>query len=1183
MTRMQVTIITSHSGRTVKKFSRNRDGSLAKQGAGEVTRGTASRVKIDDLESLAATLDALKSNEAICYGSHIRDADTVPLGTLHTISNKPDAIARARDYFIFPKQPGFLMLDIDESSIEPAALVETIRSLHPAFESADILWRASASSGIYSDDGRINAGLRGQRCYLVVADASHLSNLKQTLMSLSWFHGLARFDIGAAGQLLERGLIDATTLGQPERFDFAAPPILRDGLKREVPDAFISRGTGDGLLHLDKLTLDADTVERAEQNKATAKQAALHSPEREAIKGAYIEKESEKMAKRERISIGAARVALERRIDHAELSPYDTLVTAKGETVRVSAIIADPSRYHGRRFYDPMEPDYRGDDRIAVFYSNPNGSMILFSHAHGGKSYRIAGATTPPGTGHEHIGTGLAEDIKLLKSRAPEKRNVKAVKLASKHAWRTPWQLSPAALADAITAVSPRDINRGAVLAAINKRLSSTTRDALAAITLKKGETFTPDSFEQIADDAMADGGIVVIKAPHAAGKTFKLLKPIADSCAGGHESVVSITNRASLTTANARTLGLTDYSAAGEYDGRLSVCINSIINPRFGVWVDGADVVLVDEAAGTLRELHSRQSTHGESAPKVRAKLADMLGRARLSVLADADFSDDDLTTLREMVPGRAVRVLILPESDRNMVGEVTDEARAVNEIISAVKDGRRVMVPTDSAKTAEALGAYLSDLMPGKRITSIHSRNTTATSGRSDVQALLRDIATEAAQLDVMIYTPVVESGLSLQKLPGCPPVFDTHIAIYTGTVSPSAFNQMLLRDRDATRWLIGIAGAGTRGTTPATAAEMREMNAQVATMNEVLSGVAAGTETDFDAAVVRYAAMTERAGAKYGQALWAVLSARGWTLTRGRRADKAERKAATVALNKGVKSANKVATALVLAAPDLDSNQYKSFKERYSLSQLETAAVARYEIIKLFGRASPVEIGLYQRGKINTSLARFKLARSGSDNKRDTAQADNELTRTLRTFDAATAHACKVLFFRLGLDMTDGTSATVLTAAKVARVYRSLEQTPEGAALQRGGICRFRGDAQCFMTWLSRLLRKFGLALAKVGQTRADGRVYQIERDTKFNADTDEVTAPGFDVMNALDAGADEYLRRNTSDYKSTLSEVLRIRAKLLAALTRPQAADPTAIIRQLVAILDAETDGKGEAIA
>jgi hypothetical protein len=64
---------------------------------------------------------------------------------------------------------------------------------------------------------------------------------------------------------------------------------------------------------------------------------------------------------------------------------------AEGGTVTVGEILADPEKWYGARFADPLEPDYRDDARIAYacLQAVEHGEPFIFSHAHGGLRYAL--------------------------------------------------------------------------------------------------------------------------------------------------------------------------------------------------------------------------------------------------------------------------------------------------------------------------------------------------------------------------------------------------------------------------------------------------------------------------------------------------------------------------------------------------------------------------------------------------------------------------------------------------------------------------------------------------------------------------------------------------------------------------------------------------------------------------
>ena len=171
------------------------------------------------------------------------------------------AITRTRDYFQFVPAPGLLMLDYDPLPGVAALPADELRTLlveaAPCLAAAPMLWRPSVSSGICAPDGRELTGLRGQRIYIPVADASLTPKAGEALVSLLWAVGQGHAIVGTAGQTLLRTLVDATVF-QPERLDFAAPPLLADGLTRRPAQARIWGETA-GRFDLRKLIAQADS------------------------------------------------------------------------------------------------------------------------------------------------------------------------------------------------------------------------------------------------------------------------------------------------------------------------------------------------------------------------------------------------------------------------------------------------------------------------------------------------------------------------------------------------------------------------------------------------------------------------------------------------------------------------------------------------------------------------------------------------------------------------------------------------------------------------------------------------------------------------------------------------------------------------------------------------------------
>lgn len=373
-----------------KRFSLGPDGALHKEAVAQMAEGWAESIRVGDLAEFGEALDRLSSAQALGYGV----APGFPKARV--VSQKrhregDGAITRTRRYFQFAPTPGIMMLDYDPAPggepLQEQTLIEAISGAAPCLGGAPVLWRPSASSRICAADGRELTGLAGQRLYIPVSDASLIPEAGAALDTLLWAAGQGRVDIGAAGQLLTRSLVDAT-VWQPERLDFAAPPILGDGLTRQpVPHRVF--GDFKGLVDLRQFIASADgsVKTRAQQAQAVARAAA--KPEAQAAVESWIEDRAAALAATRHISTEEAATVLRRAASGLELCGDFLLIADNGEEISVGELLDHPERWHGKRFADPLEPEYGHDRRIAWANLRSGGRSYIFSHAHGGRHYAL--------------------------------------------------------------------------------------------------------------------------------------------------------------------------------------------------------------------------------------------------------------------------------------------------------------------------------------------------------------------------------------------------------------------------------------------------------------------------------------------------------------------------------------------------------------------------------------------------------------------------------------------------------------------------------------------------------------------------------------------------------------------------------------------------------------------------
>ncbi|WP_295608761.1 hypothetical protein [uncultured Lamprocystis sp.] len=373
----------------VKSYALDGSGTLVKTSAGQLADGIAEQVAVADLADFSTLIDGLTVAQALTFGV----ADGHP--TARVVSEKrlkdtPNAITRTRRFFGFRRAPGVWMLDHDAGDgrgMDPSDLITTLRSLAPCLADCPLLWRVSSSSGIVGPDGTTLQGLRGQRLYIPVADAGLIPDAGKALVALLWAGGHGRIDIGKAGQALERTLVDAS-VWQPERLDFAAPPKLGPGLSRNHPPPRLE-GNPAGLLDLCALIAAADG---SVQNRAsTARRAARDAakPALATARDTWIDTSAPELAEAHGIDVDAVKVALRRASEKQELTGDFVLTAADGSAPRVGELLDNPAKWHGKRFADPLEPDYTDDARIAWANLRSGRRPYIYSHAHGGRRFYL--------------------------------------------------------------------------------------------------------------------------------------------------------------------------------------------------------------------------------------------------------------------------------------------------------------------------------------------------------------------------------------------------------------------------------------------------------------------------------------------------------------------------------------------------------------------------------------------------------------------------------------------------------------------------------------------------------------------------------------------------------------------------------------------------------------------------
>lgn len=383
------TVITGiNPDRLTKIIGLNTHGGMRKETSAMLSKGLAQRVYAADLNDLKDHLDALNSAQAVTWG--VTKDDSIAVCTQgDTKALQAGSIARTRENFRFRAAPGVMMLDHDglpDGELSAIQFIDRLIAAAPALADAPMLWRPSASAGCVAPDGSILSGLNRHRLYIPVMDATLIPEAGKALEALLWSTpGAGWCDVGVAGQRLPRCLIDVS-VWQPERLDFAGPPVMEDGVTRAGIDGVIF---GDATAQFNLgLLIDSATPSIKKQAQAGLKAARTAVAEKcETARRNWVENKAPALAQRRGIKLIQAKNVLERAAVHQVLMGDFELTCSDGQVVNVAQLLDNPHRWHNERFADPLDPD--ADKRVAVARLLNGTRPDLYSHRHGGMRYEL--------------------------------------------------------------------------------------------------------------------------------------------------------------------------------------------------------------------------------------------------------------------------------------------------------------------------------------------------------------------------------------------------------------------------------------------------------------------------------------------------------------------------------------------------------------------------------------------------------------------------------------------------------------------------------------------------------------------------------------------------------------------------------------------------------------------------
>jgi hypothetical protein len=290
------------------------------------------------------------------------------------VDKVPGAIARTKHnrdtgegHFKFSDGPGWALIDVDASEPETAKRLQAsggawsvLTTACPSLLRAARVMRPSQSARLRVDGEPRFANLS---CHLYVRleRQSDAPLLLERLHQRLWLMGWGWIEVGDAGQLLERSLIDVS-VASPERLIFEGPPAIDS-----VWEFGVCPPTS-AYLHVDP-ELDKTL---AREGEAMLLPPPLTEKDEHRYRAmvadasARLKPEAEKQGVAYQVARGHSQeraLAIVRNHANGILS-LDEKITFRGlGTVTARQALLDPMRYANRDCLDPIEPDYRAGTR----------------------------------------------------------------------------------------------------------------------------------------------------------------------------------------------------------------------------------------------------------------------------------------------------------------------------------------------------------------------------------------------------------------------------------------------------------------------------------------------------------------------------------------------------------------------------------------------------------------------------------------------------------------------------------------------------------------------------------------------------------------------------------------------------------------------------------------------------
>jgi hypothetical protein len=403
---VELTLFTKSGGLCTKRISLVGGAMISDGSDCRMTEGKARRVRTGELpgttplHAFADLIETMEGNQALCLGRLAEGIGDAPyVVKKNRLGGQLNTIARTQDFLRYtPGEPALMLIDFDRKGMPDGIKARTagdsgawnaIVAAFPALAGAGHVSRASTSSGLRnSATGEHFLGSGGAHYYVTVADGIDIARVLRSMHDRLWLCGMGWYDIGAAGQLLERSLVDRS-VGTPEHLVFEGPPVV-------VPPLAQDQSTRRPVVHegavIDTVVAISELTPAEKDLVQWLKSEARRrlKPEADRVRAQSDRALAQDISKRTGIHFDTALRHVAARHE-GKLTPPIVLPFDDDEigTVTVGDILDDPERFVGETLADPLEGIAYGRCKAMVMRSREDGAPFIRSFAHGGTHYAL--------------------------------------------------------------------------------------------------------------------------------------------------------------------------------------------------------------------------------------------------------------------------------------------------------------------------------------------------------------------------------------------------------------------------------------------------------------------------------------------------------------------------------------------------------------------------------------------------------------------------------------------------------------------------------------------------------------------------------------------------------------------------------------------------------------------------